>query len=93
MNSSDRGIKKPTYFAYKFLKEISNGAPISRELALIENGIYDKTLIVRENDVFLVKIKKYEKKSIRYFNNMEHALSDYVLCFGYYQHIQESKFV
>jgi xylan 1,4-beta-xylosidase len=42
----------------KSLKEISNGAPVSKEIVLIENGIYDETFIVRENDVFFVKMKK-----------------------------------
>lgn len=42
----------------KTLKELSNGAPVSKETISIANGIYDETFVVRENDVYFVKLKK-----------------------------------
>lgn len=40
------------------LKSISNGEPISRQIINISNGIFEKEYSVRDNDVFLIVLKK-----------------------------------
>jgi xylan 1,4-beta-xylosidase len=40
------------------IKQVNNGAPVYNEIVEIKNGIFQKKLAIRENDVFLVKLYK-----------------------------------